>query len=141
MYAISATPVGGGQAFIISDGTGRRGAGGKLFVNDFQCEFGAHVQRNAYLDAAQVMHVKPGAGFNQWARIPLEVQYEFASEGACLEFIKTVQRLCPVIADVTISAGGTSAVMANVCLRPLRVKTLGQVTVNIVYPIDGGLMI
>src|SRR5687767_4297611 len=136
MYAITAQAVGGGQTFVISDGTGRRGAGGKLFVNDFQGELGAHVQRNAYLDNPAVVYVKPGGNFNQFGNIPLEVEYEFNTEGECLAFLINLQVTCPVLAHVTIAAGGYSRVIPNVFLRPIRYRTIGQISCRVSYPLN-----
>jgi len=139
VLAITATPIGGGQSFVISDGTGSRGPGGKLFVNDFHGTYDASVNTVMYLDAPGQTNIR-NASYNQSANIPCEVEYEFSSEGACFAFVADLQSKCPVLANVVITAGGTSRTLPQVNLRPLKWQMIGQVSCRVTYPFTFGLV-
>ena len=140
MLSIVATPLGGGQGFVICESTGARGPGSSLFVGDFSGTFSSSNQQVTYLDAEQSVNV-PLPGKGQSGDIPCDVEYEFATEGACLSFIKRLQYDVPVLGNVVVTAGGVSMTIPKVYLRPLRWSMIGQVACRVEYPLKFGLVI
>lgn len=141
MLRIEAVPVGGGQSFLIADGTGARGPGGKLHVDDYGMTFDAVVDRVKYLDGAITANIANAErAYKQTASCPLSVQYEFDTEAKCFLFSMDLQTAVPVLADIYISAGGTLRILPNVLLRPLSFKSIGMVAVQVNYPINFGMV-
>lgn len=145
MLRIEAIPVTGGQGFIIASGSGARGDGAKEVANDITVLFDAVVPRAAYLDSAGQVHIPNATGnYNQSGDMPLTVDYQFADSSsgiaACFRFWSALQWTVPVLANIVIGPPGARATIPNVKLRPLRVRTEGEVAVRVTYPISFGMI-
>lgn len=110
-----------------------------MFVGDVSGTYDASWLRTAYLDSAIKVNV-PQLGYNQSGEIPLQVEYEFNTEGECMSFYLDLQSKVPVLANITLSAGGASRTLPNVALRPLSFQTIGIVSVRVKYPITFGMV-
>lgn len=137
MLRIEAIPVGGGQAFVIADGTGQRGPGGKMHVDDCEITFDASIQEVAYLGGAATRRFDRQNQSGSW---PLDVHYTFETEAECFLWFTSLQTRVPIIADIVITVPGGSRTIPEVALRPLRVRSVGIVAVVVSYPIRFGLV-
>lgn len=144
MLRIEAIAVGATTGgFLIASGTGLRGNGAKEVMNDLDITFDAIVQSANYINAQQRVWIpKSDNTYQQSGEIPLTVDYQFANSAAgvveAFVFWKTLQATVPVLANVLISVGGATGVMESVKMRPLRVRTQGEVAVQVTYPISFG---
>lgn len=143
MLRIEAIPVTGGQAFVIASGSGLRGDGAKEVADNIEVTYDAIVPRAQYLDGkAQVFIGNATGGYNQTGYMPLTVDYQFANSqagiAACFRFWSLLQYTVPVLANIIIGPAGARVIIPNVNLRPLRVRTEGEVAVRVTYPIAFG---
>ncbi len=145
MLRIEAISVTGGQSFVIASGTGRRGDGAKEVADNIDVTFDAIVPRAAYINGAgQAWIPNATANYNETGDLPLTIDYQFANSAAgvsaCFAFWSDLQTKVPVLANIILSVGPGGAVrnIPNVKLRPLRVRTEGEVAVKVTYPISFG---
>lgn len=148
MLRIEAISVTGGQSFLIANGTGRRGDGAKEVADNLDITFDAIVPRAQYLNGAgQVWIPHALARYNETGDLPLTVDYQFANSAAgisaCFAFWSDLQSKVPVLANLILGVSGGGAVrnILNVKLRPLRVRTEGEVAVRVTYPISFGTIL
>lgn len=140
---VVATPVTGGTlAFVIADGENRRGPGGRMAVDGqggaiLSGSFDAAVQPRLALRGTQVEYLDRGLESGEMA---CSVQYEFSTGGEAWQFLKQVQSKCPRLANVAITFGSTTVTIPNVSLRPLRWRFIGEVALQIDYPLRFGLI-
>lgn len=141
MIRVVATPIAGGQAFIIADGTGARGPGGRLLIGDPGCLQGSFDGISQVVAPVRAPAVTRYDRKNESGSIALTAEYEFATEAACFLWTLGLQKAVPRLANIVISVSGAgSKTLGNASIRPISFATIGEVSVRVSYPIQFGLI-
>ena len=137
MIYVAAKPVLEGQDFVIADGKGTRGPGGRILVDDLSGGFSHQLQTvmNFRAPAEQRFDRR-----NKGGTMELVAEYTFASQGQCLIFLLGLQTAVPALAHVEIRAGTARKLLSNCGIPSIRYTTIGEVAARVTYTLQFGLI-
>jgi hypothetical protein len=136
-----AQPITNGRAFTIADGTGTRGAGGKLLVDasgdsPLAGAFHRTVQREDYFRGTEPDLIDR---LNASGEITLVAEYEFSTEAECFLFVLGLDQAVPVECSIILRASNAQRVLRNAAITDIAYQGIGEVAVRVSYRIEHGL--